>query len=276
MITPENWKEAFDLVREKYSGEMKLAWFEVSEDTIKNLEGEIFRNKLIDLMPLKNSKFSERRFVSILKNLNFKEDDIELILKNSIETEGNFPQFQCTDRGRDIVITPSKTDVYFEIQLKSDFEVAITTEGKFSSFKKKFTGFQDIVVGMEEFDRQFVIKGNPEDKVKKFLSSAQVRGLFKIFEPVKSITLDDLSLNIIKNITKNEILSEERITEFIDSLSLLAGFIENPEYIKYDGTVNEYKKEEVKKLSLEEKFYSLEKRVETLERLVQGLCNQGK
>ena len=266
MITAEQWNDVFDSIRDDFSGDIKLAWYEITDETIENLEGKIIRNKLMDLIPLKNSKFSERRIVDSLKSRRFSYDEIEIILKYSLRTEGNFPQLQGMYGDKEIIITPAKTEVSFNILIDSDFKIILTAEGKLSSFKKKFDGFQDIVIGVEDFDSQFIIKGDPEDKVIKFLSYNKVRNLIRSFEPVKAFTLDNTGLTFIKNITRSETISEEKLGNLISNLSLLAEAILNYEDLKDEKPLQGEKKkgELIKDLTVEERLNNLERLVEEI------------
>ena len=78
------------------------------------------------------------------------------------------------------VSTGKVTIVYTRIRapyVNSDgFRFAIYRRGFFSDIAKKF-GMQDVEIGHEEFDRDFIVKGNDEGKLRALLSSAQVRDL---------------------------------------------------------------------------------------------------
>lgn len=60
-------------------------------------------------------------------------------------------------------------DIYFKIY----------KEGIFSDLAKML-GMQDIEIGFEDFDNNFVIKGNDEESIKNILSSTEVRNLIQV------------------------------------------------------------------------------------------------
>lgn len=62
---------------------------------------------------------------------------------------------------------------------KDGFRFKIYRSGIFSEIGA-FLGMQDIEVGFEEFDREFVIKGNDEMKLKELFSNTRIRSLIEI------------------------------------------------------------------------------------------------
>jgi hypothetical protein len=67
---------------------------------------------------------------------------------------------------------------------KSDFEFEIYNRSWVADAQKKF-GLQDIVVGFEQFDHDFIIKGNDEGKVKKLYSSETLREMIQLQKAVR-------------------------------------------------------------------------------------------
>lgn len=65
-----------------------------------------------------------------------------------------------------------------------EFYFQIYTKGFFSELGKAF-GMQDIIIGYEEFDDDYIIKGNDENQVIKFFSSAKIRSLIKTQPKIK-------------------------------------------------------------------------------------------
>lgn len=62
---------------------------------------------------------------------------------------------------------------------RDGFWFTIYRSGFFSEVGKLF-GMKDIIVGYPEFDENFVIKGNYEDKVKELFSNTHIRSLIEI------------------------------------------------------------------------------------------------
>lgn len=56
------------------------------------------------------------------------------------------------------------------------FHFTVYRKGLFSEVGKWF-GMQDVTVGFEDFDREFVIKGNDEEKLRRLFSSQKIREL---------------------------------------------------------------------------------------------------
>ncbi|MBZ0186315.1 MAG: hypothetical protein K8F91_08720 [Candidatus Obscuribacterales bacterium] len=65
-----------------------------------------------------------------------------------------------------------------EVNYKStgDFKFAIHPEGFVQGFQK-LLGMQDIVIGHEDFDKGFIVKGNDEERVKKLFEDAALKRL---------------------------------------------------------------------------------------------------
>ncbi len=62
---------------------------------------------------------------------------------------------------------------------KEKFYFKIYNSGMFSDIGK-FFGLQDIEVGYEEFDRNFIIQGDNDDFIKKLFSNSKIRELIKV------------------------------------------------------------------------------------------------
>jgi hypothetical protein len=67
---------------------------------------------------------------------------------------------------------------------KADFAFEIYNRNWIADAQKKF-GLQDIIVGYEDFDRDFIIKGNEENKVKKLFSSEPLREMIQLQKAVR-------------------------------------------------------------------------------------------
>jgi hypothetical protein len=72
----------------------------------------------------------------------------------------------------------------------SGFRFEIYRKGFFSELGK-LLGMQDIEVGYEDFDRDFIIKGNDEQQVKLLFSSATVRDLISRQKDIHLSVKDD-------------------------------------------------------------------------------------
>ena len=273
MVSLEDWNEFLEAVKGKFSGEITFDWFEVNDDTLDSLDGKISALKLRKLVPIMERRISKGHFINNLRILNFSEEEIGVILQYALKLEGKFPQLIGKCRGKHIVVTPAKTEVSLFTLVKSDFEIALTIEGKFSSFKKRFDGFQDIVIDVKDFDDRFIIKGNPEEKVIDFLSYDKIRDLIRSFEPIKSLTLDEASLHVIRNVKRSEFFSRKDVETFIERFGLLAHSVENPGIIKSHEKaipdVSDVIDDEKEKTSLEDRVLSLEKRFDKLEKTLQ-------
>ena len=82
--------------------------------------------------------------------------------------------------GTKVVTTGKITVIYTELQApfrnQDNFRFSITRRSIFSGLGK-FLGLQDIEIGEPQFDHDFIIKGNKEDKVKELLQVAAIRDL---------------------------------------------------------------------------------------------------
>ncbi|MBI2810186.1 MAG: hypothetical protein HYX67_05080 [Candidatus Melainabacteria bacterium] len=74
--------------------------------------------------------------------------------------------------------------ILLPFETKSDFEFEIYNRSWVADAQKKF-GLQDIIVGYEDFDRDFIIKGNDESKVKKLYSSETLREMIQLQKAVR-------------------------------------------------------------------------------------------
>jgi hypothetical protein len=70
------------------------------------------------------------------------------------------------------------------------FRFTIYRKGIFTEIGKWF-GMQDVTVGYEDFDRDFVIKGNDEQKLRKLFSSQQIRDLIAVQPDISFSVKDD-------------------------------------------------------------------------------------
>ncbi|WP_139902770.1 DUF3137 domain-containing protein [Clostridium thermarum] len=71
----------------------------------------------------------------------------------------------------------------------SNFYFKIYRSGLFSSLGK-LLGMEDMEVGYEEFDREFIIKGNSRDKVRQLFSNSKIRSLIQC-QPRFSLEIRD-------------------------------------------------------------------------------------
>lgn len=74
--------------------------------------------------------------------------------------------------------------ILLPFEAKTDFEFEIYNRNWVADAQKKF-GLQDIIVGYEDFDRDFIIKGNDESKVKKLYSSETLREMIQLQKAVR-------------------------------------------------------------------------------------------
>ncbi|CAN5607580.1 hypothetical protein BH10CYA1_BH10CYA1_12130 [soil metagenome] len=74
--------------------------------------------------------------------------------------------------------------ILLPFEAKTDFEFEIYNRSWVADAQKKF-GLQDIVVGYEDFDRDFIIKGNDESKVKKLYASETLREMIQLQKAVR-------------------------------------------------------------------------------------------
>jgi hypothetical protein len=70
------------------------------------------------------------------------------------------------------------------------FRFTIYRKGIFTEIGKWF-GMQDVTVGYEDFDRNFVIKGNDEQKLRKLFSSQKFRDLIAVQPDISFSVKDD-------------------------------------------------------------------------------------
>ena len=71
---------------------------------------------------------------------------------------------------------------------KDDFQFQIYREGIFSPLGK-WLGGQDIIIGDQYFDDEFIIKGNDEEKIKLLLHDERIKDLLS-FQPDVDIKID--------------------------------------------------------------------------------------
>lgn len=70
------------------------------------------------------------------------------------------------------------------------FHFTIYREGIFSEIGKWF-GMQDVTVGYEDFDRDFIIKGNDEEKLRQLFSNQRIRDLIAAQPEIHFSVQDD-------------------------------------------------------------------------------------
>jgi hypothetical protein len=70
------------------------------------------------------------------------------------------------------------------------FRFTVYRRGVFSGIGKWF-GMQDVEVGHEQFDRDFIIKGTSEEKLRELFASARVRELIEAQKDIKFTVHDD-------------------------------------------------------------------------------------
>jgi len=70
------------------------------------------------------------------------------------------------------------------------FRFSIYRSGIFSELGV-FLGFQDVIIGNESFDEQFVIKASDEEKVKKLLAEPHIRDLISLHQRFRLEVKDD-------------------------------------------------------------------------------------
>jgi hypothetical protein len=70
------------------------------------------------------------------------------------------------------------------------FRFTIYRKGIFTEIGKWF-GMQDVTVGYEDFDRDFVIQGNDEQKLRKLVSSQKIRDLIAAQPDISFAVKDD-------------------------------------------------------------------------------------
>ena len=70
------------------------------------------------------------------------------------------------------------------------FRFTIYRRGVFTALGK-LLGMQDVEVGYEEFDRDFVIKGNDENKLRQLFANAKLRDLISAQKDIKFSVKDD-------------------------------------------------------------------------------------
>jgi hypothetical protein len=73
---------------------------------------------------------------------------------------------------------------------KDGFRFRIFRKKIFSDIAK-FFGMQDIVVGYEDFDQDFIIQGNDEVKVKKLFANPNIRALINVRRDISFWVRDD-------------------------------------------------------------------------------------
>jgi len=74
--------------------------------------------------------------------------------------------------------------ILLPFEAKTDFDFEIYNRSWIADAQKRF-GLQDIIVGYEDFDRDFIIKGNDESKVKKLYSSETLREMIQLQKAVR-------------------------------------------------------------------------------------------
>jgi hypothetical protein len=159
-------------------------------------------------------------------------EELKERFSGEVKVEGKVVTFSGKCKDRDIIISPVKGCLSYQIQAKSDFELGLTIQGSLSNFKKKFVKFQDINIGVKDFDKEFIIRGDPEEKVIEFLFFGKVRDTIRTFAPIHSLDLDKSTLIIKTSIPIGAVVYTEKIESQIEKLVFLADAIENPDRIE--------------------------------------------
>ncbi len=115
---------------------------------------------------------------------------------------------------------------------------------------RKFFGAQDIVIGDEEFDRDFIIQGNDEEKVRKLFQNATIRQLIDDQPVIELNSIDDEGwfgktfpedtdelLYSVPGLLKDpERIKElfELFAQLLDQLCLIGGAVDVPPNVTLD------------------------------------------
>jgi hypothetical protein len=86
--------------------------------------------------------------------------------------------FEMNSKGKD------HSRILLPFNSKSDFAFEIYNRSWIADAQKKF-GLQDIIVGYEDFDRDFIIKGTDEGKVKKLFAAENLREMIQLQKAVR-------------------------------------------------------------------------------------------
>lgn len=118
-----------------------------------------------------------------------------------------------------------ETKILLPFISKFDFSFAIYPQTKIAEVQKHF-GLQDIIVGYPEFDSQFIVKGNDENKVRKLFASDNLRELIELQKSVRLSILKGAELKPYGNVPNgvNILLFEEEGA--INSFDRLVSLIE--------------------------------------------------
>ena len=106
----------------------------------------------------------------------------ELMQKGVPTSMDNFDRVVYKHRGLTLTLDYFRrnertcTRVYAPFAYRSGFEFAIYPSNFIEEFAKWF-GMQDITAGDADFDRQLIVRGADETRVKEFLANAKIRGL---------------------------------------------------------------------------------------------------
>ncbi len=127
------------------------------------------------------------------------------------------------------------------------FRFTVYREGIFSGIGKWF-GMQDIEIGDEAFDRDFVIKSNQEQKLRELLGSAKIRELISRQPEISFAVKDDEGffrssfpdgvdelhfqvVGVIKDVERLKLLYE-LFAETLDQLCRIGSANENPPNVR--------------------------------------------
>lgn len=97
--------------------------------------------------------------------------------------------FHMHQKGQGGAVTDSSS-AYLAFKSKSPFSFDLHNRSLIADASKVF-GAQDIVVGEDEFDREYIIKGSDENLVKRIFSNEKIQELIKLQPHVKLFIQDE-------------------------------------------------------------------------------------
>ena len=116
----------------------------------------------------RNGVYEKGTFIKS-ENVMFKYKNSSILLESYTTMVGNTP------------IVSTQIRALFKNPDRLSFK--LYHEGFFSSIGKMF-GMQDILIGDDEFDQRFVIKGNDEDKIRHLLADYKLKQLLLMGKPI--------------------------------------------------------------------------------------------
>lgn len=112
------------------------------------------------------------------------------------------------------------TRIRIPYKIQEDFQFQIYSKSFFSDIGKAL-GMQDIEIGYKQFDNQYIIKGNDEEKLRQIFKNQRIR---ELMESQKRINLD---IKSGKRLFEQKIPEDIRVLYFYDM-----GVIKDPERLK--------------------------------------------